>query len=109
MDFSWTNEQQKLRREIVDFARRELNEGLAERESRSEFSRDGWRKCAEVGIQGLPVPEEYGGRGADPLTIAGALESLGYGCLDNGLTFGINAQMWTVEVPLVAFGSEEQK
>ena len=52
---------------------------------------------------------EYGGRGADPITIAGALESLGYGCLDNGLTFGINAQMWTVEVPLVAFGTDQQK
>ncbi len=67
------------------------------------------RRCAQVGIQGLPVPIEYGGRRADPITIAGALESLGYGCLDNGLTFGINAQMWTVEVPLLAFGSDEQK
>src|SRR5262245_58787740 len=109
MDFAWTAEQEELRRKIFEFATRELNEGLAEREAGSEFNREGWDQCALVGIQGLPVPVKYGGRGADPLTIAGALESVGYGCLDNGLTFGINAHMWTVEVPLIAFGTDEQK
>ena len=47
--------------------------------------------------------------GADPLTTVGVLESLGYGCRDNGLIFSINAHMWTVGVPLRDFGTEEQK
>ena len=46
---------------------------------REEFPREFWTKCAEFGIQGLPVPQEYGGGGADTLTTACALEALGYG------------------------------
>jgi alkylation response protein AidB-like acyl-CoA dehydrogenase len=38
-----------------------------------------------------------------------ALEALGFGCTDNGLIFSLNAQMWACEVPLVRFGTEEQK
>ena len=65
MDFSWSDDDLALREAIVKFATRELNEGLVERDRAAEFSREGWRKCAEFGIQGLPIPQEYGGRGAD--------------------------------------------
>jgi hypothetical protein len=54
----------------------------------------------EFGIDGLPLPKEFGGSDADPLTTVGVLESLGHGCKDNGLVFSINAHMWTVEIPL---------
>ena len=74
-----------------------------------EFDREGWKKCAGFGIHGLPVPKEYGGMGADTLTTVGVLESLGYGCRDNGLIFSINAHMWTLAIPIRDFGSEEQK
>jgi alkylation response protein AidB-like acyl-CoA dehydrogenase len=109
VDFAWTEEQETLRREIAKFARLELNEKLIERDRDSEFSREGWNKCAQMGIQGLPVPQEYGGGGADILTTVCALEALGYGCQDNGLIFSINAHMWTSEIPLMLFGTEEQK
>ncbi len=109
MDFSWTPEQAELRAAAAEMAAAELNEGLAEREKAGTFSLEGWRRCAELGIQGLCVPEEHGGAGADALTTVGVLERLGYGCKDNGLVFSINAHMWTLQVPLVAFGSEEQK
>ena len=109
MDFSWNDEQTALRREITRFAQKELNDNVIERDRCEEFSRDGWKKCAEMGIQGLPVPQEYGGSGADTLTTVAALEALGYGCRDNGLIFSINAHMWTTEIPLMAFGTEEQK
>jgi hypothetical protein len=55
------------------------------------------------------VPKEYGGDGADPLTIILAMEALGYGCKDNGLIFSINAHMWSCEIPIVKFGTEAQK
>jgi alkylation response protein AidB-like acyl-CoA dehydrogenase len=109
VDFAWTEEQQSLRKEIARFARQELNENLIERDRNSTFSLNGWQKCAEMGIQGLPVPQEYGGGGADILTTVCALEALGYGCQDNGLIFSINAHMWTAEIPLVFFGTEKQK
>ena len=109
MEFAWSEEQTQFRQAASSFARRELNEGLQERDRNGEFNRAGWKKCAEFGIQGLPIPKEYGGMGADPLTTVGILESLGYGCKDNGLLFSINAHMWTLEIPLLDFGSEEQK
>jgi alkylation response protein AidB-like acyl-CoA dehydrogenase len=109
MDFSWSDEQTARRKAIVEFARSELNEGYAEREKQSEFNRDGWKRCAEMGIHALPVPEEYGGTATDALTTVGLLESLGYGCVDNGLAFAINAHMWTLEIPLLHFGTEEQR
>ncbi len=98
-----------MRESIAKFAKAELCEGYADREKRGEFNRGGWAKCAEMGIHGLPVPEQFGGLGLDPLTTVGVLESLGYGCVDNGLVFSINAHMWTLEIPLLHFGTEDQK
>ena len=109
MDFSWSDEQLELRKSVIRFAQQELNNDVAEREPQEEFSWDGWKKCAQFGIQGLPMPVEYGGRGADILTTACALEALGYGCRDNGLIFSINAHMWASEIPFLMFGNEEQK
>jgi alkylation response protein AidB-like acyl-CoA dehydrogenase len=109
VDFAWSEEQQALKNEIARFARHELNDRLIERDRDSEFSRESWNKCAQMGIQGLPVPQEYGGGGADILTTVCAFEALGYGCQDNGLIFSINAHMWTSEIPLLSFGTEEQK
>lgn len=109
MNFDWSEEQMQFRQSVSSFARKELNDGIKERDKRSEFNRTGWKKCADFGIHGLPIPQEYGGTNADPLTTVGVLESLGYGCKDNGLIFSINAHMWTVEIPLLHFGNEDQK
>jgi alkylation response protein AidB-like acyl-CoA dehydrogenase len=109
MDFDLTQEQRALRDSIHEFARRELNDDVVERDKSGTFSREAWRKCAEMGLLGLPVPEEYGGAGADALTTMVALEALGRGCTDNGLIFSVNAQMWACETPIVRFGTEEQK
>ncbi|HFE67190.1 MAG TPA: acyl-CoA dehydrogenase [Chloroflexi bacterium] len=109
MDFSWSEEQIEFKRNVIQFAQKELNEGLMERDQNSEFSREGWQKCAQFGIIGLPFPEKYGGMEADVLTTMLAMEGLGYGCKDNGLIFGINAQMWSVMQPILTFGTEEQR
>lgn len=94
---------------MIRFAQEELNDNLIERDLHEEFSWDAWRKCAKFGIQGLPVPQEYGGGDADILTTVCGLEALGYGCRDNGLIFSINAHMWTSEIPILHFGTEAQK
>jgi hypothetical protein len=104
------NEQQRLLREsIVDFARRELNDDVIGRDREGRFSREAWQKCADLGLLALPIPEEYGGAGADALTTVIALEGLGYGCEDSGLVFSINAQLWACQTPIARFGTEEQK
>ena len=109
MDFDLTPEQRQFRDAVAEFARRELNNDVAERDRAGTFSRSAWERCAGFGLQGLPVPEDYGGSGADATTIMAALEGLGYGCTDNGLIFSLNAQMWSCELPLVTFGTEKQK
>jgi alkylation response protein AidB-like acyl-CoA dehydrogenase len=109
LDFSWNEEQLALRSSIISFAKKELNDGLIEQDRDEGFNWEGWKKCAAMGLHGLPIPQEYGGQGADILTTACALEALGYGCRDNGLIFSINAHMWSAEIPFLKFGTEVQK
>lgn len=109
MDFSWTDEQLALKRATAEFARAELDADVAARDSACAFSRDNWLKCAAFGIHGLPVPKDLGGGGADLLTTMLTMEGLGYGCRDNGLIFAINAQMWSVQVPILRFGNAAQR
>ena len=109
MDFAWSDEQLALRHSIIEFARRELGDGIQEDDRSGTLSREKWRKCAEMGIHGLAVPEAYGGTGHDVLTAVCALEALGYGCADAGLLFAIGAQMWAVQAPILRFGTEAQR
>lgn len=109
MDFSLTEEQRLLRKEIIRFAEKELNTCARERDREQVFPRDLWLKCGEMGLQGLPVDEDYGGIGADPLTTALSLEALGYGCHDGGLVFAICAHLLACVVPVWKHGTEAQK
>lgn len=109
MDFELTHEQQTLQKATIEFARRELSSNMIERDAQQVFSDDGWKKCAAFGVQGMPIPKEYGGRGGDPITIIAMMEGLGYGGLDQGLLFAINAHMWTDSIPLLKYGTPEQK
>jgi alkylation response protein AidB-like acyl-CoA dehydrogenase len=109
LDFSWTDEQLGFKKAVIGFAQKELNEGVIERDHHSIFPRELWKKCAEFGILGLPFPEKYGGSEADILTTMLTMEGLGYGCSDNGLVFGINAQLWSIQMPIMTYGTEAQK
>lgn len=109
MDFSLSAEQRELKEGAAAFARGTLNQDLSARERSNEFSREAWQACARFGIQGLPIPAELGGGGADILTTVLVMEGLGYGSRDNGLIFSLNAQLWSVELPLVKFGTPSQQ
>lgn len=109
MDFAWSDEQLDYKRTVVNFALKELNDDLVGRDQGCEFPRKNWLKCANFGIHGLPFAEEYGGLGMDILTTMLAMEGLGYGCRDSGLIFAINAQMWSVQMPIFKYGTEAQR
>jgi alkylation response protein AidB-like acyl-CoA dehydrogenase len=109
MDFNWTPAQKELLDSVHRFASQQLSSDVIENDRNNTFDREGWNKCGQFGIQGLPVPVEYGGLGADALTTVGALEKLGYVCKDNGLIFSMNAHLWTVVMPLITVGSEALK
>jgi alkylation response protein AidB-like acyl-CoA dehydrogenase len=109
VDFTLSPEQKALRESIRAFAKAELNDDLIARDRDQVFRRDLWKKCGDMMLQGLPVPEAYGGAAADGLTTAIALEALGYGCEDSGLVFAICAHLLSCVVPFWKHGSEEQK
>jgi alkylation response protein AidB-like acyl-CoA dehydrogenase len=109
MDFQFTEEQLDFKRNAIRFAQKSLNDGLIERDRDRVFSRELWQKCADFGVQGSAFPQKYGGNDADILSTMLLMEGLGYGCKDSGLIFAINGQMWTVQMPILRFGSEAQK
>jgi len=109
MDFSLSEEQRLLRDNTIRFAQGALNAHIVERDREQVFSRELWRECARVGIQGLPVPEAYGGAALDALSCAMVLEALGYGCRDGGLVFSLCAHLLACVVPVWRHGDEAQK
>ena len=108
MNFELTDDQKQLRDAVRAFAREALNDRLEQRDHDGEFPRGEWRKCAEFGLLGLPVPAAYGGQGQDLVTTTIAMEALGWGCRDNGLVFSLNAQMWAVQMPLVTMATRSR-
>lgn len=109
MDFSLTEEQLTFKKSAIEFAGKALDSGVREREAAREFDQAGWEKCAEFGIQGLCIPERYGGLDADIMCCVATMEGLGYGCRDSGLLFALNSHIWTCESPILKFGSDRQK
>ena len=109
MDFSYSDDQKLLREQIVRFAKNELSPGALERDEKHAFPHELWLKCGEMGLQGMPVPEAYGGSNLDALSTAIGLEALGHGCEDGGLVFSVCAHLLACVVPIWKHGSEEQK
>jgi alkylation response protein AidB-like acyl-CoA dehydrogenase len=104
------DDQHPEKRAFDEWARSELADpDLAGREERCEFWREGWARCAEAGIQGLVLPEAVGGQGLDLVTAMLRFEGLGSGCDDGGLVFALSSQIWTMQMALDRFGTEEQR
>jgi alkylation response protein AidB-like acyl-CoA dehydrogenase len=60
VDFSWATEQVEIKESVIQFAKILLIENLVELDQQEEFNREGWKKCGEWRIMGLPIPQEYG-------------------------------------------------
>lgn len=109
MDFALSDEQRMLYEQISRFAAAELGKPEPGPGTGSRFPFEAWRKCGELRMQGLPVPEELGGAGLDPLSTAIALEAFGYGCRDGGLVFAVCAHLLACVVPIWKHGTAEQR
>ena len=83
MDFELTKEQLEYKKEIIEFAKSNLND----EEYLEKYSPEMFQKVADFGLLGLTIGEEYGGLGESYLTAAVAFESLGYACKNNGFIF----------------------
>jgi alkylation response protein AidB-like acyl-CoA dehydrogenase len=102
-------ERSKLRDTAVEFARSALGKDMARRDREAEFDRDAWRRCAEFGVLGMPIPQQYGGMGLGLTDLLAVMEGLGRGTRDQGLLFSLNAHLWTNSIPILRFGTEVQK
>ncbi len=109
MQLSFDDEQLARRDQIAEFARNELGRNLREHDRNGTFPRDDWDRCGAQGLLGSLVPTEYGGHGLDAVATVLGLEAVGYGCRDNGLTLALGGQTWSVQEPILIYGSEEQK
>jgi alkylation response protein AidB-like acyl-CoA dehydrogenase len=108
MDFNIDDDQSRLQKRIIDFAKKELNEGIVEDDATAKFPRDKWEKCRDMGLLGLCLPEEYGGQGLKLLTASMIVESLTYGCRDNGLVHALVTDNLCA-MQIAKFGTEYQK
>ncbi|MFS0783890.1 acyl-CoA dehydrogenase [Bacillus sp. 1P06AnD] len=107
MKFTLNEEHEMIRKMVRDFARNEVAPTAAERDEEERFDMDLFKKMAELGLTGIPWPEEYGGIGSDYLAYCIAVEELSRVCASTGVTLSAHTSLagW----PLFKFGTEEQK
>jgi L-prolyl-PCP dehydrogenase len=108
MHLSSTAEHDRLYEEARHFAAQRINPAVAARVN-PYFGDEEWRLCGELGLLGLSVPERYGGRGHDALTVARIVEGFAKGCSDTGLVFSACAHLFAVSMPIAEHGSDELK
>lgn len=107
MDFNLSKEQEMVRDLCRVFAKNEIIPVAEELDKTGQFPYEIWKKMANLGICGIPIPEEYGGGGLDWLSMIIAIEEIGRGDASLG-----NSLLDSVTLPmnlLYTFGTEEQK
>ncbi|PID04067.1 MULTISPECIES: acyl-CoA dehydrogenase [unclassified Sporosarcina] len=107
MNFDLTDEQQMVRKLVRDFAEAEVEPGADERDRTGEFPKEIFEKFSELGLMGLPFPEEYGGGGADTTSFAIVTEELSRVCASTGITYSAHISLGGA--PIHLFGTPEQK
>lgn len=107
MDFELTEEQKILRNTVRDFAEKEIKPFAAELDEKQEFSYEIEEKMANLGIMGMPFPEEYGGGGTDYLSYIIAVEELARVDASSAATMCAHTSLGTM--PIYYFGTEAQK
>src|SRR5438067_5344743 len=107
MDFDLSPEQQEFRRAVREFAEEVIAPRAEEMDRREELPLDIVKQMGEMGLFGLPFPEEYGGQGADFLTFCLAVEELAR--VDSSMAITLEAAVGLGANPIHAFGTEEQK
>ena len=107
MNFDLTDEQQDVRRLVREFAEAEVRPVAEELDRTKSFPYEIVRKLGELGLMGIPYPEEYGGGGADNLSYAIAVEELTR--VDSSVAITVAAHTSLGTWPVYAFGSDDQK
>ena len=107
MDFSLTEDQKMLKTMLRDFAAKELEPVAARIDQTAEYPAEEVRKMADLGLMGLTIPEKYGGDGKGKVEFCIAVEELSRASAAIAAYFRVSLSLGIV--PVVMFGTEEQK
>ena len=107
MHFEPNEEQRMVRSMVHDFAQAEIAPRATDVDKSEEFPAENIRKMAELGLLGLPYPEEYGGGGGDYVSYAIAVEEIARACGSTALIYAAHVSLGCG--PIYYFGTEAQK
>jgi alkylation response protein AidB-like acyl-CoA dehydrogenase len=107
VDYELSGEQQLLRDTVREFARTRVAPVAEELDREARFPYELVAEMAELGLMGIPIPEEYGGAGADTVSYAIAVEELTR--VDSSVAITVAAHTSLGTMPIYLFGSDEQK
>jgi short-chain 2-methylacyl-CoA dehydrogenase len=107
MNYELTDEQELLRRTVREFASSRVAPVAEELDREERFPYELVSELAELGLMGIPIPEEYGGAGADTVSYAVAIEELTR--IDSSVAITVAAHTSLGTMPIYLFGDERQK
>lgn len=106
MNLRFTEEQEMMRKMVRDFAQTEIAP-FVEKMEEGEFPREILKKMGELGLMGIPVPEEYGGSEMDFISYIIAIHEISRVSATVGVILSVHTSVGTN--PILYFGTEEQK
>ena len=107
MEFTFTHEQEMMRRMVRDFARDRIAPAVKEMDEEDKFPRAVIDEMAKLGLMGIPIPEKWGGAGADFISYILALEEISRVSATVGVIVAVHTSVGTF--PILRYGTEEQK
>jgi short-chain 2-methylacyl-CoA dehydrogenase len=107
LNFDLSDEHELLRRTVREFAEERVAPVAEELDREHRFPYEILAEMAELGLMGIPLPEEYGGAGADTLSYAIAVEELTR--VDSSVAITVAAHTSLGTMPILQFGTDEQK
>jgi butyryl-CoA dehydrogenase len=107
MDLDLTAAQQQFLSEVRAFAAAEVAPRAAAIDESDAFPRDLVARCGELGLLGVAIPADWGGRGLDDVAYVLAIEAIAYASATLAVILAVNNSL--VAEPLLAYGTEEQK
>lgn len=102
-----TAEQLDLQKLVRDFTEKYIAPRAAEYDVNEEFPWDNVRQMSQMGLMGIPIPEEFDGAGLDTVSYAMVIEEISRGCASTGVILAVHTSAGTL--PILTFGTEEQK
>lgn len=107
MEFKLSDQHQMMQKMFREFCQKEIAPYAAENDVKAVFPTEIIRKLGAQGFMGIPIPEEYGGAGADFLTYILCIEEVSRACASTGVILAVHTSVGTF--PILNYGTEEQK